>query len=304
VRQLEIQPTSGVQPFTAGAHLDVSVLINDQPEIRSYSLLPSISDDSYRIAVKRLPESRGGSVYMWSLMPGARLQISQPQNHFELTLGRSSYILVAGGIGITPIFGMALLLMGRVADLRLHYCGSSRAAMPFLSELQNTLAHRLHIHASDEGNRLDFEKLFDELPANTQVYLCGPLRMLDAARHAWQKRSLPPNDLRYETFGASGQFAAQPFRVKVPRMNLDFIVGAPESLLDALNRAGATVISDCQRGECGLCTVDILSCSGVVDHRDFFFSDAQKAENKKMCACVSRVVNGDVEVDTAYRGRV
>ena len=92
--------------------------------------------------------------------------------------------------------------------------------------------------------------------------------------------------------------------MSIPRFGLELVVGEHESMLDVLVRAGAEVLSDCQRGECGLCAVDVLACSGVVDHRDFFFSERQKGENKKLCACVSRVVNGDVVIDTAYRGRM
>jgi ferredoxin-NADP reductase len=303
IRQLELRPMAGMQVFLPGAHLDVSVIVKDKPEIRSYSLLPvNQTDSSYHIAVKRLPDSRGGSEYMHGLTIGTRVQISQPQNHFELTPNRSSYTLIAGGIGITAVYGMALTLMARGADVQLHYCGTSRNDMPFLEKLQVILQDKLHVYASDEQQRLNLEILFDTLPEKAQVYLCGPMRMLEAARRVWQGKGLPQNDLRYETFGASGQFAAEAFRVLVPRFNLDLMVDTHETLLTVLKSAGADVMSDCLRGECGLCTVDVLACDGSIDHRDFFFSDHQKAENKKLCTCVSRVVNGTLTLDTAYRG--
>jgi vanillate O-demethylase ferredoxin subunit len=302
VRLFDIEP--GAIPFRAGAHLDVSVMIHDAPEIRSYSLVGVYqAKKPYRIAVKRLLSSRGGSDYMWSLKPGARLSISQPKNHFEMTFGRESYLLIAGGIGITPIYGMALELSQRGAEFHLLYAASCRAEMPFLDELQQKLGARLSIFPSDEGQRIDIPRVVGGISAGTQIYICAPLRMLDAVRAAWNARGLPEADLRYETFAASGKFAPQPFAVSIPRFGVELTVAENQTLLDALTEAGIEVMADCLRGECGLCTVDILSCSGEVDHRDFFFSEHQKGENRKLCACVSRVVNGRLVMDTAYRGR-
>jgi vanillate O-demethylase ferredoxin subunit len=304
VSLLELEPETGAQPYSAGAHIDVTVLINGLPEIRSYSLVGMYAqmEGRYRIGVKRLPASRGGSTYMWSLAPGARLTISQPKNQFQVTFGRPYYTLLAGGIGITPIYGMALELAQKGASFRLLYAGSSRCEMPFLDELTACLGQRLSVFASDEGQRVNVTKVVDNIEAGTQLYVCGPLSMLDAARHAWQARGLPVGDLRYESFAASGQFAATEFQVSVPRLGKKVKVGANQTMLDALTLAGIDVMSDCQIGECGLCVVDVLSHTGVVDHRDVFFSDEQKAENKKMCACVSRIASGDVVIDTAYRG--
>lgn len=305
VRLFELAPEIGTQPYNAGAHIDVTVWIDDQPHIRSYSLIGQYTHDGhYRIAVKRLPTSRGGSDYMWRLTVGARLTIAQPQNFFQLTFGQPAYVLIAGGIGITPIYGMALELLDKGANFRLLYAGSSRREMPFIDDLQTRLGNRLSIYASDEGQRMDIAREISAIAAGTQVYVCAPMRMLDAVRHIWQAHNRPTGDLRYETFAASGQFATQPFEVSIPRFGATITVPENQTLLDALNNAGIDVMSDCLRGECGLCVVDVLDCSGKIDHRDFFFSDEQKAENHKLCACVSRVVEGRVVIDTAYRGRL
>lgn len=305
VRLFELEPENGTRPYAAGAHIDVTVLINGLPKVRSYSLVGRYvqAEGRYRIAVKRLPASRGGSAYMWSLAPRARLTTSQPKNQFQLTFGRPFYTLLVGGIGITPMYGMALELAEKKANFRLLYAGSSRCEMPFLAELHARLGQRLSVFASDEGQRVNVTTVVEDIEAGTQLYVCGPMSMLDAARHAWHERGLPMGDLRYESFAASGQFAATEFQVSVPRFGKNVTVGANQTMLDALTQAGIDVMSDCQLGECGLCVVDVLSYSGVVDHRDMFFSDEQKAENKKMCACVSRVASGDVVIDTAYRGR-
>jgi vanillate O-demethylase ferredoxin subunit len=187
-------------------------------------------------------------------------------------------------------------------DFRLLYAASSRDDMPFLGVLQNQLGDRLSIFSSDEGQRIDIDRVVGEISDGAQLYICAPMRMLDAVRAAWHQRGLPEADLRYETFAASGKFATQPFSVSIPRFGLDITVAENQTLLEALTDAGIEVMSDCLRGECGLCTVDILSCTGVVDHRDLFFSEHQKQQNKKLCACVSRAVNGGLVIDTAYRG--
>jgi vanillate O-demethylase ferredoxin subunit len=132
------------------------------------------------------------------------------------------------------------------------------------------------------------------------MYVCGPVPMLDAARHAWEAAGRPAADLRYETFGNSGRFAPQAFRVRIPRHTLDIMVPAGCSLLDALEQAGVEAVSDCRRGECGLCTLDVLALDGEIDHRDVFLSEHEKQGNTRLCACVSRVV-GSVTLDSSYR---
>lgn len=303
VRLLEIAPDGGPQPFTAGAHLDLQVYVDGQPEIRSYSLIGrSEAGQPYRVAVKLLPDSRGGSRYMWSLAPGARLSVSQPLNNFPLSFGRPHYVLVAGGIGITPLYGMAQELLARSASTEFHYGAATRAQMPFADDLRALLGDRLTLYDQSAGERVDLPALAAALPTGAQLYVCGPLPMLEAAKHAWHARGLPEPDLRFETFGASGRFAAQDFRVTLPRLNRSVTVGARQSLLDALLTAGIDMMYDCRKGECGLCAVDVVGGSGTIDHRDLFYSEEQHAANDRLCACVSRVVNGDLSIDIGYRG--
>jgi ferredoxin len=132
------------------------------------------------------------------------------------------------------------------------------------------------------------------------MYVCGPVPLLDAARHAWEASGRPAAGLRYETFGNSGRFAPQAFHVRIPRHALDITVPADCSLLDALERAGVEAVFDCRRGECGLCTLDVLALDGEIDHRDVFLSAHEKQRNTRLCACVSRVV-GSVTLDSSYR---
>ncbi len=301
VRSFEITPSSGhAPPFEPGAHIDVRVLVNGLPDIRSYSLVGEAQPDHYRIAVKHRPESKGGSAYMWTLQPGARLSISEPQASFSIDYDRPEFLLVAGGIGITPIVGMARLLKRRGSRLRLRYAARTRDELAFEPELRAELGACLEAHVSAEGRRIDLAAAFASLAPGALCALCGPMPMLDDARRLWTQAGRPIADLRWETFGSSGAFPAEDFNVVIPRHGVDIVVPRNRSLLDALGDAGIEVMADCRKGECGLCAMTVVSFDGRIDHRDVFLSDVQKKENHKLCACVSRAI-GTVVLDTDYR---
>ena len=287
--------------YAVGSHVNVGVLIDGRPETRSYSLVGERSPDGYRIAVRRAPDSRGGSRYMWSLEQGARIEVSSPASLFEIDWTRKSCCLIAGGIGITPIVAIAGALMRRNAGVKLHYAVSSRREAAYLDELAELLGDRLIVHASDEGNRIDLDDTFGRLPEDSQAIICGPMRLLEAARRSWASVGRPPADLRYETFGSSGLLPTESFRVRIDRSGREIVVGENKSMLAALNEAGFEVMSDCQRGECGVCAIDVVAVDGRIDHRDVFFSEHEKAANGKICPCVSRAV-GAITVNTLYQG--
>jgi len=298
IRQIEFAPERGQVVWTAGSHIDIGVMVDGRADTRSYSLVGEPDAGCYRVAVKREEQSRGGSRFMWSLKPGSRLSVSAPKNLFELQVGRPEYLLVAGGIGITPIVGMAQVLARRGEKFRLYYCGRSRREMAFLLELFERLGDRLEIFAADEGHRLNIAEAIAGLARDTELYLCGPMRLLDAARQAWAGAGRPATSLRYETFANSGRHAPERFWVRVPSHGVEIV---NKTMLDALNEAGVEVMWDCLRGECGLCAVDIVEVDGGIDHRDVFLSDHQKQENAKLCTCVSRAFGGGVVIYTGYR---
>jgi vanillate O-demethylase ferredoxin subunit len=289
-----------VENYAVGSHVNVGVLIDGRPETRCYSLVGDFSLGGYRIAVRRAPDSRGGSRYMWSLKPSARIEVSGPASLFEIDWSRKSYCLIAGGIGITPIIGIASALMRRNAKVALHYAVRSRHDAAFLDELTDLLGDRLVIHASDEGRRINLDETFGRLPPDALAAICGPMRLLEPARRSWASAGRLPADLRYETFGSSGLLPTESFRVRIGHFSREIVVPENKSMLDALNEAGFEVMSDCQRGECGVCAIDIISVDGQIDHRDVFFSDHQKKTNGKICPCVSRAV-GAITVNTHYQ---
>ncbi len=302
VRMIEIEPSAGARPYATGSHLDFAVDIDGLPDVRSYSLVGrGPVDGAYRIAVKEIHDSRGGSVWMRALEPGTTIAVSEPQSHFELQYGRSEYLLVAGGIGITPILGMAHALERHGRPFRLLYAAHTREQMPFVDELSGLLGDRLELFVSAEGNRLDIGGEIERLDADGELYLCGPLRLRDAARHEWTERERRPDRLQFETFASGGAFAPEEFPVHVRDAGCDLTVRPNRTLLDALRDEGVDMMWDCLRGECGLCAATVIEAEGELDHRDVFLSDEEKEGGGAIITCVSRAVGGAITIDTGFR---
>jgi ferredoxin-NADP reductase len=300
IRMLEIAPSGEFAVPAPGSHINISVLIRERPDVRSYSIVGPCTDGVYRIAVKLLRETRGGSAYMWSLAHGSRVRISAPANHFELGLGRPEYLLLAGGIGITPIFTHALALAHANSRFRVVYACRSRRDLALAEELRERIGERLQTFCAEDA-RVDLPAEIAKLDRHGEFYVCGPIGLLEAAKQAWRESGRPLDKLRFETFGSSGRYPSARFTMKIPRLGLEVAVPADQTMLEALEAAGVGMIYDCRRGECGLCALPILEVDGIVDHRDVFFSEAEKAGNAKLCTCVSRVYGTAISVDTADR---
>lgn len=290
VRRIVFEPSLPVK-VAPGAHLDVRVTVSGQRDRRSYSIVDSAPDGSrLAISVMDSPRSRGGAAFLHSLRIGESLEVTQPLVDFPLRIGAARYVLLAGGIGITAVTEMARVLRGLGTDYTLVYAGRSRAVMAYLDELTDVHGDRLRLHIGDEGSSLDVAELVESMTENTELYMCGPIRLMDAVRRAWTTRELSMPNLRYETFGNSGWYDPQEFVVRIPETGLEAVVGPNQSMLEALEAAGADMMYDCRKGECGLCEVRILNLDGAIDHRDVFYSERQKNATEKMCCCVSRMV--------------
>ena len=301
VRLFEIEPEGAFATAAPGSHIDVIVSNEGRSLVRSYSLVGPCMDGRYRIAVKRLASSRGGSAGMWRLKPGERLTISAPGNSFELRYGCGEYLLLAGGIGITPIYSMALALKQAGANFRVLYGARSRRDLALADDLARHIGERLQLFVDDERQAIDMAGEIARLDRRGELYVCGPFGMLEAAKRLWRDAGRPAAQLRYETFGSGGSVAAAPFKVRIPRLGLEIDVPANRSMLEALEDAGVDMIFGCRRGECGLCALPILEALGGVDHRDVFFSPDERAANKKLCTCVSRVAGDSITLDTPDR---
>lgn len=293
IRRIVLEPERP-KPAEPGSHVDLLVTIDGRQDRRSYSVVESI-DGGRRLAISvfKAPASRGGSVHMHTLQAGDVLDITQPLQNFPLRVGAPRYVLLAGGIGITAILHMAKVLRQVKADYWIVYAGRNRDSMAYLPGLAGLHGDRLHVHADDEHGILDVAGLVGSLEPGTEFYMCGPIRLMDAVRRSWTERELDLTNLRYETFGNSGWFDPEEFTVRVPRLGIEATVGKGRSMLEALEDAGADMMFDCRKGECGLCQVKVLAVEGGIDHRDVFYSERQRNTADRMCVCVSRVAGGE-----------
>src|SRR5690606_37557904 len=156
------------------------------------------------------------------------------------------YVLVAGGVGITAIRGMASSLNRLSADYVLHYVGASRERMAYLPQLEQRHGPRLVPHITSESGRMSVESLVDTVPMDAELYMCGPIRLMEAIKRHWEKSGRDLTALRFETFGNSGWFEVEPFEVAVPRLGVTARVEPGESMLEALERAGVEMMYDCR----------------------------------------------------------
>lgn len=298
VREITLRLPAGMaaMAWQPGAHLQVQIDLHGQTVQRHYSLIPCAEPGCLRIAVKRAEPGRGGSQAMWRLQVGDALGISEPLNHFSLDLQASAYLLVAGGIGITPLMSMAQALSKRAADVHMVYAARSASEWAYQAQLQALLGDRVQFV---EGSQWQMDAAIARLPAQAQAYVCGPSGLLHAMRHAWASAGRAEALLRFETFGnATSQDA--PFEVCLPRHDMRFEVPPEASLLDAMELQGIQAMWGCRRGECGLCALPVLVLEGEIEHRDVFLSEHEKLSNAQICVCVSRV-RGSITLDTAFR---
>ena len=303
IRRIVLRPDTPGPAAPPGSHIDVGVRIRGLSDVRSYSVVGMAEDgQSFVLGVQLARESKGGSAYMHALPVGGQVSVSQPLQNFPLTYGRSDYLLLAGGIGITALVAMGSSLRARRADYRFVYGARSRKLMAFADELSAEHGDRFEMRVDDEGTGLDVKALVDQCGPDTQLYICGPIGMLDAVRHVWATSGRPLNNLRFETFGSSGRFAPERFDVHVPQLGMDISVPSDLSMLEALEEAGADMMFDCRKGECGLCEAKVLEVTGAIDHRDVFLSEGQHEEGDRILTCVSRVVSPRTVEPTSDQG--
>ncbi|CAB3693503.1 Cytochrome P450 116 [Achromobacter spanius] len=278
--------------WTPGSHIDVEC--GDTGLSRQYSLCGDPAETGvFEIAVLKETEGRGGSAWMHAnAVVGARLRIRGPRNHFRMNEAADKLILIAGGIGITPISAMARRAKELGLDYQLHYSGRARTCMAMLDELTALHGDRLHTHVKDEGTRANYAALLSQPDAGTQIYACGPQGLLDGLATccaAWPEDALRVEHF-HSTLGTLDPSKEQPFEVMLKDSGIVINVPADQTLLTALRGANIDVQSDCEEGLCGSCEVRVLE--GNIDHRDVVLTRAERDANNKMMACCSRSCGG------------
>lgn len=292
IRAFELQGVSGtpLPAYAPGSHIDVHI---GDGLVRQYSLCGDPKDlGVYRIAVKKELQSRGGSRVMHErLRVGDVLTISQPRNNFALDDGDAPALLIAGGIGITPLLSMALHLVERGRSFHLHYLTRSIAhtafhdlisAPPFLGKVS------LHYATEPEAVRAYLCKVLWRRAEGAQLFVCGPRGLMDlvelTAAATW-----PPEAVHREYFSADPASLAGPratFTVRLARSGREFLVPADQTIVAALAQGGVFIPTSCEQGVCGTCLTGVSE--GIPDHRDVFLTEEERAAGDRMACCVSR----------------
>jgi vanillate O-demethylase ferredoxin subunit len=284
-----VDPAGGdLVPFTAGSHIDLHL---SNGMIRSYSLVNDQSERSrYVVAINKDTASRGGSSFIHqSVRAGDVITISHPKNNFALKEDARHSVLIAGGIGITPLLSMIRRLSALRRSWELYYAARTRAAAAFLDELKAlgcATSAKVHLHFDQElsGRVLDLAAIVRTAPADAHLYCCGPAPMLAAFEAAAADR--PPEQVHVEYFKAKEQPAAEGgFQVKLARSNRMIVVEPGKTILNALLDAGIAANFSCTEGVCGTCETRVIE--GIPDHRDLFLGKEEKAANNTMMICCS-----------------
>lgn len=282
---LEAPDQAPLPAWTPGAHVDVVLAEN---LVRQYSLCGDPADcASYRIAVLREPESRGGSTYVHdTLAVGDEVGVQGPRNHFELT-DVQEYVFIAGGIGITPLIPMMAGVARSGARYRLVYGGRSNASMAFVTELCAAHPDLVDVWPQDERGLLDLAAIIGEPRPDTAVYTCGPAPLLDAVESTcahWPSESIHMERFRPKEIPDGP--ANTEFEIELAQSAMTLTVPAGRSILDVIEDAGVTVLSSCREGTCGTCEIPILD--GRADHRDSLLTPDEQEADDTMFICVSR----------------
>lgn len=273
--------------FTPGSHVRIAI---PDGTTRCYSLVTEVwppDQSEYRLAVRQQEISNGGSQFMHGLSPGDSLQVSDPRNDFHLVSESKCSVLLAGGIGVTPLMSMAAQLKVQGAEYELHYAVRSRDAAAFAVELQRRHGDRMFLHVDESLTAINIETVLADASPDAHIYVCGPKGMIDVTTRVAKALGFHPDNVRYELFASDARRREdQSFDVELQRTNRSFTVRPDQTILQVLRAQGLNLLFDCERGDCGLCRVVVLE--GTPDHRDVVLSDVERDAGNVMQICVSR----------------
>lgn len=290
----EIVPAGPPLPrFSPGSHIDVHL-----PDglVRQYSLARPFEEGTpYAIGVKRDAASRGGSAWIHDhLEPGTRLRISQPRNNFPLVESAEASVLIAGGVGITPIWCMVQRLHQRGLPWRLVYAARTRGEAAFAAEIEK-LSGEVVLHYDDErGGFLDIAQAVGTLQGDIHAYCCGPAPMLEAFKQACRDHY---DDCVHVEYFAAAQAPATAggYEVELRRSGITLAVSPGKTILGALRDAGIDHPYACEQGVCGSCEARVIE--GIPDHRDQVLTPDEKAANRTMMVCCSGSLGSRLVLD-------
>ncbi len=300
VKRLRLARRDGqaLPPYSAGSHTVLTLDGGTRLIRNAYSLLGSTlaGGAAYEVAVLRSPQSRGGSAFIHDhLTVGTALNLSAPINLFPVNRTARRHILVAGGIGITPIAAMAAELAALDLPFELHYAMRDTASGAFAAELTARHGDRLHLYVSERQERLSVRDILDRQPLGTHLYVCGPERMIEGVLADARTAGWPESALHAERFLAPD--GGEPFALRLARSGISTVVGEHETLLEAIEAAGVDAPYLCRGGACGQCETRVLVADGDLLHADHYLTDSQKSCGQTIMTCVSRLRGRELVLD-------
>lgn len=299
IRSFELVSLDG-QPlprFSAGSHIDVQL----SGYTRQYSLCNN-PDETHRylIAVLKDPNSRGGSLAMHGLHEGDQIEISAPKNHFQLEPGASSSLLLAGGIGITPILCMAERLNMMGAPFSLHYCTRSAQRTAFRDRIEGSpisVSTKLHFDDGADEQKMQVSAMLESPQPGVHLYVCGPKGFMNAVLDTARLSGWPEEQLHYEFFagGVAPSSSDGAFNVKLASTGQTIPVASDKTVVEALRESGIEVLTSCEQGVCGTCLTRVLE--GIPEHRDSYLTADERVANNQFLPCCSRASSSLLVLD-------
>lgn len=281
---------SALPAFSAGSHIDVQL---PNGFTRQYSLCNDPQETHrYQIGVLRDAASRGGSAAVHDLVKeGDVLTISAPRNHFGLAHEAKKHLLLAGGIGVTPILCMAERLANTGGDFAMHYATRAPERTAFRQRIAaSAFAARVQFHYDngDAAQKLDLQALLSQPEAGTHLYVCGPKGFMDAVLNTARAAGWPEAQIHYEFFGAevAKSDSDASFEIKLASSGRIVMVPKDQTVVQALAAAGVDIMISCEQGVCGTCLTRVLE--GVPDHKDSYLTPEEQAANDQFTPCCSR----------------
>jgi vanillate O-demethylase ferredoxin subunit len=285
--------------FTAGAHVDIHL---PGGAIRQYSLCNSPAErHRYVIGVLRDPNSRGGSVALHDRVKvGDPVYVSSPRNHFPLLPGAKRSILLAGGIGVTPILSMAEQLHADGCDFRMHYCTRAPERTAFLDRLAaapylSRVTH--HLDSGSPEQKLNLPAVLTDAGPESHLYVCGPAPFIDFVARTASEQGWAASSVHSESFSAAPVASPgdTPFEVEIVSTGAVYTIPADRSTLAFLLSQGVDIPSSCEQGICGVCLTRVLR--GEPDHRDQYLTPEEHAQNDQFTPCCSRAKSKRLVLD-------
>lgn len=275
-------------PFSGGSHVVVLIPDGDKVYRNPYSLMSSPFDASeYRIAVRREANGRGGSRYMHAAFEvGQTVRITPPVNRFELNKSALKHVLIAGGVGLTPMLAQLAELKVATVPYELHYSYRGPEHGALTNGVEPSENGTFNFHDSAGGRHLDFRAILEPQLLGTHVYVCGPKAMVRSVLAAAETLGWPSSHIHYEEFVE--QTAGEAFSALLQKSGITVHVPPELSLLEAAEQAGIEVPYLCRGGACGHCETDVLELDGEILHADVWLPDEVKAANTKIMPCISR----------------